>query len=104
MRRTLIIGTLVLTTLTVGACGTSSSSSSSSGKSLAACGHWANIRGDISAGILTDSEIRAKVSEVRSSATSPAVESAATTLLAGITARDKSDIASGAVALNSACS
>jgi hypothetical protein len=105
MRRTLTITALSLIALTAAACGTSSSSSSSSaGKSTLACGHWMNIRGDVSAGVLTVSELRSKVSEVRDSATSSAVESAATTLLSGITSSDKSDIAAGAKALNSACS
>lgn len=107
MRRVLTITGLTLATLAIGACGTSSSSSSSAssgGKaSVMACGHWDNIKGDISDGILTDSEIRSKVSEVRDSATSSSVKSAATSLLAGITSRSKSDIAAGAVALNSAC-
>jgi hypothetical protein len=107
MRRTLTITALSLIALTAGACGTSSASSSSGASkngSTLACGHWANIRGDVSAGILTISELRSKVSEVRDSATSPAVESAATKLLSGITSSDKSDIAAGAKALNSACS
>lgn len=106
MRRVLIITSLTLVTLTIGACGTSSSSSSASsgGKgSVMACGHWNNIKGDISDGILTDSEIRSKVSEVRDSATSSSVKSAATSLLAGITSRSKSEITAGATALNAAC-
>jgi hypothetical protein len=105
MRRLLIITSLVLIPFAVTACGPSSSSASSStsGGSTLACGHWANIRSDVRAEILTDSELRAKVAEVRSSATSDAVESAATELLAGITSGDKNDMASGYLALNAAC-
>lgn len=105
MRRSLTIAGIALATASLAAgCGSSSSSSSSSNRSVMACDHWNNIRGDVSAGILTDAELRSKISEVRSSATNQAVESAATTLLAGITSRDNSDIAAGARALNSACS
>jgi hypothetical protein len=105
MRRTLTITGLILAvTFTIVACGPTSSSSSSSGKSVAACGHWANIRGDVSAGILTTSELRTKIAEVRSSASTPAVESAATQLLAGITSGSKSEITNGVKVLNSACS
>lgn len=110
MRRYLTIASLVLATVSVAACDTKTSSSSSSSasasgsnSSVGACKHWNNIRGDISAGILTDAELRSKVGEVRSSATSPAVEKAATILLAGITSRDKTDITAGLVALNAAC-
>lgn len=102
MRRTLTTGVLALLALTAAACGTSSSSSSAN-KSVMACGHWNNIKGDVSAGILTDSELRSKISEVRSAATTPAVESAATELLSGITAHSTSRITSGAKALNTAC-
>jgi hypothetical protein len=102
MRRTFTAAGLLLAAFSVTACQGSSSSSSSS-KSAMACGHWGNIRGDIRSGILSDSEIRSKVSEVRDSATTPAVESAATTLLAGITSGSKTGITSGYTALNAAC-
>lgn len=102
MRRTLIVSALALLATTTAACGTSSSSSSA-GKSVMACQHWNNIKGDVSAGILTDSELRTKISEVRDAATSSAVESAATELLAGITANSDSKITSGAHRLNAAC-
>lgn len=109
MRRTLTAGSLALLTLLAAACGTSSKSSSASSsggasKSYAACTHWNNIRGDISKGILTDSELRSKVSEVRSSASDSTVEAAATELLSGITSGSKTKIATGAQRLNSACS
>jgi hypothetical protein len=105
MRRSLITAGLVLASLTAMACGPTSSSSKSSGgsDSTLACGHWDNIRGDVRAGILTDSEIRTKVSEVRSSATSPAVKSAATDLLAAVTSRSKSGITTSYAALTIAC-
>jgi hypothetical protein len=107
MRRNLTIAGLVLAALYTAACGTtkSSSSSASSGASPspAACGHWANIRGDIRDGILSDSELRAKVGEVRSSASDPAVKAAATKLLGGITSNSKSSITEGYLALNKAC-
>lgn len=101
MRRTFITATVALLVLSAAACGTASNSSS--GKSLMACGHWNNIKGDVTAGILTDAELRAKVNEVRSSASSKDVESAATELLAGITANSTSKIESGASRLNAAC-
>jgi hypothetical protein len=69
-----------------------------------ACRHWRNIMGDVKAGILTDSELRAKVSEVRESATSAPVRSAATQLLAGVTSKKKDQILSGYAALEAACS
>jgi predicted small secreted protein len=101
VRRIVTIASLVLASSLAAACGTASGAKS--GKSMLACGHWNNIKGDIRSGILTDAEIRSKVSEVRESATSPAVESAATTLLAGITSNSKSKITAGAEALDSAC-
>ena len=103
MRRSLTIADLVLTSLIAAACGTSSSSSSSSGSTMA-CAHWINIREDVREGILSDSELRTKVGEVRSSATTPAVKEAATDLLAGITSHSKSGITAGYLALTSACS
>jgi hypothetical protein len=106
MRRSLTIASLMLATLTAAGCGGTKSSSSRSpeGESTLACGHWANIRSDVRAGILTDSELRAKIGEVRSSATSSPVRSAATTLLAGVTANSKTTMTAGYTALNEACS
>jgi Spy/CpxP family protein refolding chaperone len=110
MRSTLTTTVLALLALSAAACGGTSSSSSSGGggyreaKSPMACGHWNNIKGDVSAGILTDSELRTKISEVRDAATDSTVKSAATTLLAGITANSSTQITAGAKALNAACS
>lgn len=111
MRRNFIIGSLALLALLTAGCGSSTNSASSasasasaSGTSTLACGHWENIRGDIYAEILTDSELRTKVSEVRDSATSSDVESAATELLAGITGRNNAKVVSGFSSLNRACS
>lgn len=107
MRRFLTVTGLALFTLAASAaCGPTSSSSSTSGdsKSPAACTHWSNIRGDVRAGILTDSELRSKVAEVRTSASDPSVRSAATDLLAAITSGNKTTLTSAYLALNKACS
>lgn len=107
MRRSLTIAGLMLAALSVAGCDTSSTSTSSASASKTgsmACTHWANVQGDIKAGILSYAEMRTKVNEVRSSATSPKVEKAATLLLSGITSKDKSEVAVGLVALNAACS
>jgi len=82
----------------------SKSSSSGSNKSSMACTHFHNIVGDIKSGILTDSEIRTKISEVRDSAVDPAVEKAATHLLAGVTQNSEAVTELGFAELVKACS
>lgn len=81
----------------------SSSYSSTAGSSSMACTHWSNIMGDVRAGILTDAELRTKISEVRNSATTPAVSTAATHMLSAVTSRDKSAILVSFAELETAC-
>jgi hypothetical protein len=108
MRKIIFASAFALVALT--ACGPSSKStssggggSSSEGHSTLACEHFSNIMGDVSAGILTDAELRSKISEVRDSATSSAVRSAATTMLAALTRKDKSGLILAAGNLADAC-
>lgn len=109
MRKIIFASTFALVALT--ACGPSTSKSTSSGgggsssegHSSLACEHFSNIMGDVTAGILTDAELRTKISEVRDSATSSGVRSAATTMLAAITRRDKVAVVSAASDLADAC-
>lgn len=109
MRKIIFASAFALVALT--ACGTTSSKSSSSsgggssseGHSSLACEHFSNIMGDVKSGILTDAELRTKISEVRDSATSSSVRSAATTMLAAITRHDKSGVVTAASDLIDAC-
>lgn len=68
-----------------------------------ACRHWSNIKNDIRDGILDTAELRTKISEVRESASSSPVRSAATKLLAGVTVNDREQILSGFGDLEAAC-
>ena len=73
------------------------------GASPMACAHWHNIMSDVRAGVLTDPELRTKISEVRNSATDYSVKSAATDLLSAVTRRDRDAILDAADDLESAC-
>jgi hypothetical protein len=66
-----------------------------------ACQHAHNILVDVNEGILTVSELRGKISEVRDDAETPAVKKAATEMLAAITSG--SGVASATTGLISAC-
>lgn len=105
MRRIILSGSLVLLALTAAGCGGKSTTSESYSGSASpmACTHWNNIVGDVHSGILTDAELRSKVSEVRDAATDPTVEAAATKLLSGITHNNEATITAGANALQAAC-
>lgn len=107
MHKFIIVLALTLTALT--ACGGTSKSTSTGGggspegHSSLACEHFTNIMGDVTSGILTDAELRSKISEVRDSATSSAVRSAATDLLAAITRRNNTAVVTAASDLADAC-
>jgi hypothetical protein len=93
MRRSLIAASFLLATLT--AC--------NGGMISLHCNHWGNIRKDIEAGTLTDSEIRTKITEVRNGTSDLAVKRAATRLLDGISSDSSYEMSEGAKALTTAC-
>lgn len=110
MRRAFFLVALVAASVAAG-CGTTTTSGSAPAPAVDpnastsnACRHWHNIMGDVNAGILTDGELRTKVSEVRDSASSTPVRAAATKLLAGVTSKSKDQIVAGYAALQGACS
>jgi hypothetical protein len=73
-------------------------------RDTAACGHWRNIRADLAAEVLTMSEAREKLSEVRDGAVTSEVRSAATRMLAGLTINSGKVAVTGMGELDSACS
>lgn len=93
MRRALIIASLLLVPLT--AC--------NGGTISLACNHWGNIRNDMSDGVLSTSELRTKVTEVRDAASDAAVKRAAIKLLGGISSDSDYEMSEGAKALTTAC-
>lgn len=110
----LAIGAILLVIGALSNNGSGSKSSSSSGNSssatvanvsaTAACVHWHNIMGDVQAGILSDSEIREKVKEVRDDAITVGVKNAATDLLAAVTSGNRSQVKTATVGMMLACS
>lgn len=113
-----VIGVLVAISLFFAACtaifGDDNGSTSSSGgtrsgdaSARAACRHFANIVGDVRAGILTDAELRDKLSEVHSSARASSnsrLASSAQAMLSAVTTGTPTDLAAAIASFDSACS
>lgn len=109
-----IFGGIMLVAI-IGGCGAMTSSSntntSSSGGSDnatgASCEHFRNIVGDISKGILSDTEIRGKMQEVYDTASislDPGIPDGAQALLAAATAGDPAAMATAISAFSTSCS
>lgn len=106
-----MIGVFVLALLMVGSCGAmtgwnldSNAPASSSAKTYTpACEHFMNVIHDLKAGILTRTELRTKIAEVRDSATNAEVKGAATTMLAAITRGDDAGTRTAADQVKAAC-
>ena len=70
------------------------------------CGHFRNIMGDVSAGILTDAELRTKIKEVYDTAyvsENAGIPDAARAMLAAITADDSNAFVAAVTAFDGAC-
>lgn len=70
------------------------------------CTHFRNIMGDVSAGILTDAELRTKIKEVYDTAyvsENAGVPDGARAMLAAITAEDSTAFLAAATAFDGAC-
>jgi hypothetical protein len=99
------IAVLVLIAL-CGVCGLwgqCSGSGSGPAKDTAACGHWRNVRSDLAANVLTMSEAREKLGQVRDGAVTPTVRGAATRMLAGLTMNSGKVAVTGMGELDAAC-
>jgi hypothetical protein len=86
------------------ACSTSGPSPAE-GSSLA-CDHFRNVMGDVSKGVLSDTELRTKLKQVYddSDIATPAVQSAAQAMLSADTSGDQQGLLSAAGEMDKACS
>lgn len=98
------LGVVVALVVTVASCSPSQSASDSAG-SRQACSHFRNVAGDYTAGVLTLTELRDKLIEVRQRAdiATPRVQAAATAVLAAITSGDLDALRSAVIEMTAAC-
>lgn len=102
----LACGALFVAAIIYGAVsGGSDSQTTASNDSSLACDHFRNVAGDVSAGILTDAELRSKLQEVNSNAAiaTPAVQAAATKMLRAATTGTIGELADAVEQMGSAC-
>ena len=92
---------LVMASLIIGACSTGSAYAGGS----SGCAEFRRVSADAASGIITDVELREKMKKVqsRTSTAEPAINVAATAMLAGLTAGDNDAFAEGAIAMFKAC-
>ena len=111
MHRTAVLATAVLAgSLTLTGCSSSTPTATAStvaddGANLA-CSHFRNVMGDVSKGILTDTQLRAKIQQVYDNAqvsTKPGIATGAQAMLAAATANDGTAFTNAAAGFSDAC-
>lgn len=95
----------VVLSLAVGCSSSGSAPDPKEGSGLA-CDHFRNIAGDVSKGLLNDTELRGKLKQVNDDAAiaTPAVQAAAEHMLRAITAKDNADLTTAIGEMGDACS
>lgn len=94
-------GTVIALWIGVATCQNAVNAPSSEG--LAACSHFRNVAGDQTRGILTDSQLLAKMQEVADDAPPGPIQRAADQAVRGLIDRDDDAAAAGVLALGKAC-